>query len=153
MKKLMAASVLALLVLASSQQSASAWCHCKFGVGLNFEFSSGNNCCLWGAFRNGPTPDGWGPLCGPGGGPVAGPMADWYAPAPTPLQRPQSSPATSGGSAYAGYYYNPNPYYYQPQANPYQYANYPANNPFGYYLMSYPGAGYYSQGGMNFYGQ
>src|SRR6516165_8253943 len=81
MKKLMAASVLALLVLASSQQSASAWCHCKFGVGLNFEFSSGNNCCLWGAFRNGPTPDGWGPLCGPGGGPVAGPMADWYAPA------------------------------------------------------------------------
>src|SRR5947207_1787016 len=76
MKKLIAASVLALLVLASSQQSASAWCNFKFGVGLNFEYSGGNNCLLWGLHRSGQVPDGY--FAYYPQGPVAGPMADWY---------------------------------------------------------------------------
>jgi hypothetical protein len=159
MKKLVAASVLALLVLASSQQQASAWRHCKFSIGLNFECASANNSFLWGAYRNGPTPDaGFAPF-------MQGPVADgygpaWQAPAPVPAPpvRPGASPA-GPQNAYAGYYYYA-PYYY-PQAgyyynpyqyNPYQYAGYQANNPFNYYLMSYPGTGY-SQGGLNFYGQ
>jgi hypothetical protein len=152
MKKLLATSLLALTVLAGTEQSASAWCHFKFGIGLNMEFSSGNNCTAWGLFRNGQYPDGMGyPM-------FAGPMSDWYAPAPAPVSptpdpktpRPGSSYGAPGSGYAAGYY--PAPYYY-PQAGyyanyqygAYRYASYPSANPFNYYLMSYPGS-------MNFYG-
>jgi hypothetical protein len=147
MKKLMAASVLALLVLASSQQSASAWHSCRFSIGMNFECHGGGNCILWGLLRGGPSPEGWYPGLYDTG---HGPLAEWHAPAPTPVTpngRPQSSPAGAGQGAYAGYYYNP--YYYHPGQ---PYANYPTNNPYSYYLMSYPGARYNSAGTLNFYG-
>ncbi len=56
MKKFLTIGVLALVLLALPRQQASAWIKCNFSVGLNFNFESGNNCWLWGAFRNGQVP-------------------------------------------------------------------------------------------------
>lgn len=141
MKKLLVASVLALALVSGSQQQASAWSHFKFNIGMNVDWSTGNNCWLWGAFKNGQIPEGYGG--GPLGDHYAAPQAiysqpGFNAPAPTPMQR-QSAPATSS-SMMAGYY--PGNYYYpanygQGQYYPgsyYQQANYA---PATYYPMSY----------------
>ncbi len=133
MKKLLAASVLALALVAGSQQQASAWSHFKFGIGMNIDWSCGDNNLLWGVYRCGPTPQN----CG-------SPLAGYYAPTPSPAygQPSYSSPAPAqyqgapAGTQLAGY---PANYYYQ--GNSY----YPANNTQGasYYPMSYyPGANY-----------
>jgi hypothetical protein len=152
MKKLLAASALALALVAGIQQPASAWCHFKFGVGLNMEFSSGNNNLLWGLHKSGQVPDNM-------GGPMGG---EFYAPAPSPYSAPYagaSYPAQAStqmaayGSSYPAYYagnYYPAAYpanYTQPSSY-YQLANYPSNYAANYYLMSYP----HSAGGINFYG-
>ncbi|MBM4069284.1 MAG: hypothetical protein FJ271_10110 [Planctomycetes bacterium] len=56
MKKLLVVGALALAVVVLSERQASAWCHCKFGVGLNFDYQAGGNNWLWGAFKNGQPP-------------------------------------------------------------------------------------------------
>lgn len=70
MKKILVLGALALSIGLLSEQPASAWVNCKFGVGLNWNWQSGGNNFLWGAFRNGQPP---GPDCaygpGPGGHP------------------------------------------------------------------------------------
>ncbi len=149
MKQFLAASALAIVLIASAQQSASAWSSCKFGIGLNFECHSGNNCCLWGAFVNGPTPDhhGGGFDFGPppmmmmappdhGHGPAP---SEFFAPPPTPIPHtsaPATMPAPIAGSypasAAAGYIY-PASYY-------------PMTYPATYYPMTYGYYGYYGYG-------
>jgi hypothetical protein len=166
MKKLLAASVLALALVAGSQQPASAWCNFKFGVGLNMEFSSGNNNCFWGMFKSGQVPDGSGysPFVGGSpfgyaGGPFGGynspspyyasPDPGFTAPAPTPLPA-HPGPASQTG-AYASYYYPQTaPANYNQPANYYQYANY--SYPANYYPMSYAYPYYGYNYGFNFYG-
>src|SRR5262249_370664 len=56
MKKFLLMGVLALTLAALSQQSASAWVHWKFGIGMNIERQSGGNEVLWGVWRNGQPP-------------------------------------------------------------------------------------------------
>jgi hypothetical protein len=153
MKQFLAASGLAVLLLAGVQQSASAWCAFRFGIGLDVGFSCGNNCCLWGLYHNGqvPTPPCPFDLVGPGyggpGWPVYGfgfghtpPASHGYVPPagrsytpPTPANDfigPQPTPAPSSSS------------YLMPPASsaPAQTTGY--SYPAGYYPMSYP-AGYY----------
>ena len=122
MKKFLAASLLAVCLAAASQQQAGAWCNFKFGIGLNFAYSSGNNCGPCGLWHNGQVPAGWGmgmPGCD-GGAPYAGMMPGYgYA----AMQQP--------GYNYAGMMQQPG----------YNYAAAPAAAP--YQLMSYPGAGAY----------
>jgi len=59
MKKILTAGLLALSAALITDQQASAWVNAKFGVGLNWNWQSGGNNFLWGAFRNGqpPCPD------------------------------------------------------------------------------------------------
>jgi hypothetical protein len=144
MKKLLVASVLALALVSGSQQTASAWSHYKFSIGMNLDWSTGNNSWFWGLFRNGQIPDGYG----------GGPLGDYYAappvtysqpgfhaPAPTPVQR-QSAPGTPS-SMMAGY--PANYYYYQasypgsyyPQAQYYPMSYYQPSGFSYYYPMSY----------------
>ncbi|MCI0464046.1 MAG: hypothetical protein L0Z62_44495 [Gemmataceae bacterium] len=54
MKRFLVMSVLALGMVALSQQHASAWI--KLSIGFNFSFESGNNNLLWGFFRDGQLP-------------------------------------------------------------------------------------------------
>lgn len=56
MKKIMVLGLSALGLALLSQEQASAWVNCKFGVGLNWNWQSGGNNFLWGAFRNGQPP-------------------------------------------------------------------------------------------------
>jgi hypothetical protein len=148
MKRLLAASALALTVLAGSQQPASAWCNVKFGIGLNFECQTGNNCLLWGVYRNGQVPDGYG-FMPPPPALVPGP-SDFHAPAPTPVHSsimPQYYPApytapTSVAST-PSYPTNAPASYTYPAS---YYPSYPAT----YYPMSYS---YYGTYGSFSYGQ
>ena len=158
MKKLLAASVLALALVAGSQQQASAWSHFKFGVGLNVDWSCGDNNLLWGVYRCGPAPQNCGPLGGYYAPPAPTPQPFYFGqqpnnsapPAPAPAQY-QGAPAGHQVASYPQSYYYPGNAYY------------PASNSQGanYYPMSYyPGANYYypmsySNGyppGFSFYG-
>ncbi|HZZ80489.1 MAG TPA: hypothetical protein VFE62_18440 [Gemmataceae bacterium] len=56
MKKVLAIGLLAICAIALSEQQASAWVNSRFGVGLNWDISSGGNSVLWGAWRNGQPP-------------------------------------------------------------------------------------------------
>src|SRR5262249_49926676 len=60
MKKFLLMCLLALPWVALSQEKASAWCNMKFGCGLNFEFSSGGNNLLWGAYTSSQPPGFYG---------------------------------------------------------------------------------------------
>lgn len=84
MRKILVFSALALGVALASEQTASAWVNFKFGAGVNWNWQSGGNNFLWGAFRNGQPP---GPDCGPGYGyhPPGGPTF----PGPVPPYGPQ----------------------------------------------------------------
>lgn len=68
MKKFLTTGVLALALAAIATQESNAWVNSKFGIGLNWNYQSGGNNLLWGAFRNGQPPA---PDCGvcPGGMP------------------------------------------------------------------------------------
>ncbi len=133
MKHFLAASSLAILLAAGSQQSASAWCSFQFGIGMNVAFSCGGH-----GNRQGPPPyDLYGPGYGGGGGPIhAGymnpgyghsqmPATNFIAPAPTPLGTHSLAPTD----------------YVYPAAYPASYQ--PMSYPAGYYPMSY--YGYYGQ--------
>src|SRR5688572_5482034 len=62
MKKILMTGLLAISALALSQQEASAWINSRFGIGLNWDWLSGGNSFLWGAWRNGqpPGPEAYG---------------------------------------------------------------------------------------------
>jgi hypothetical protein len=156
MKQLLAASVLALSVLAGTQQTASAWCHSKFSIGLNWECTAGNNNLFWGAWRNGATPDPYGGGFGGGYGPGPGGPGPYDHGAPgTPFPYFGNAAPSSGAPSLPAQQQN------VPAPNPTQFANYNLQNnyypasysyPGSYYPMSYayPGNGYY---GYNYYGE
>jgi hypothetical protein len=154
MKKILVASALALALAAGTQQPASAWCSAKFSIGLNCEFSSGNNNLLWGLFKNGQVPDGYG----------GGPLGEFYAPVPTPVgPHGFTAPAPTPVQTPRSYYTPSSPLanypanYYYPQAYPANY--YPSTNYYYPMTYSYPANYYpmsYSHGlpyGYSFYGQ
>ena len=61
MKKILTAGLLAIAVIAMSQQQASAWICARLGAGVNLGWQSGDNCFGWfGMWHNGPFPDGSG---------------------------------------------------------------------------------------------
>ena len=138
MKKLVASGLLAVALLATSQQQASAWINARFGIGMNWEFSSGNNCLLGGLWSNGqaPGPMNFQPHWANGGDCYVGGFGH-----PGHAAAPYAAPYQYAAQPYAA------PYQYaaQPYANPYQLTSYP-----GYYQpMGYSGTGlgyYYTPG-------
>lgn len=136
MKKIIFAALVAVSVMAISNQHASAWVNSRFGVGLNWDVQSGGNNFLWGAWRNGQPP---GPEAfGGGGAPrFSGPMPQQgFAPQGYPAPMPQGFPpqppfnASTAEPPFAGQY-----------ASPYQFATYA--RPVYYY---YPNTYYYYDG-------
>src|SRR5207249_4894599 len=97
MKKILAMGITALSLALISEQQASAWVNWKFGAGINFNWQSGGNNFLWGAFRNGqpPAPDCCPPPCCPGGVPGCAPGC-----APGNRGYPGFPPYTSGEFQY-----------------------------------------------------
>jgi hypothetical protein len=145
MRKLLTAAALALVLAAATGHRASAWSNGKFSIGMNLEWNKGDNCFLWGAYRNGPAPDPYG---GPGWSSLPpshhGYYAGSYAPAPV------AGYPMPGNSALAGYpSYYPNSYY---PASYFQLATYPSAYPAGYYPMSYQPGYAYPPSAINFYG-
>jgi hypothetical protein len=136
MKKILAMGIAALSLALICEQQASAWCNWKFGAGINFNYQSGGNNVLWGAFRNGqpPAPDCCPPGCPPGVAPGCAPGFRGGYPGFPPYgpgefqyfgaqQRPQggdvgqlppTTPSTSGYGAYRPISYAPNAYSYYP---------------------------------------
>lgn len=53
MNKLFFACLAAVLGLAVCEQPACAWINSQFGIGMNWNYASGGNSFLCGAFRNG----------------------------------------------------------------------------------------------------
>ncbi len=146
MKKILIVGVLAIGMLASSQQEASAWVKSQFGIGLNWNWQSGGNSLLWGAWRNGQPggPEAFGghhhgyPQFGmpPGFAPGA------YQPTPQALPPqgffPQQGPNFSQPmmpSAVVPQGIEPAVSY---QGSPFQFANYP-RPVYYYYMPSYYG--------------
>ncbi len=108
MKKLLILSVPALALLAAGAPRASAWSHCKFGMGLNFERMGGGNSLFWGLARGDQPPPAFG---GMGGAPGFGglPVDGGYGPPvgieegiqtmPQPVPRiPAPTPVPNGGA-------------------------------------------------------
>ena len=56
MKNVLVAGMLAICVIAVSQQQASAWVNQKFGFGINWEMQSGGNSICKGLWHNGQPP-------------------------------------------------------------------------------------------------
>lgn len=56
MKRVVMMGVLALALVAVSEQKASAWHKFGFSVGMNISAEKADNNLLWGAYRNGPHP-------------------------------------------------------------------------------------------------
>jgi len=56
MKRILCTALAALGLLLGSQQQASAWHKCSFGVGLNLSCEGANNSVLWGVMKGGPAP-------------------------------------------------------------------------------------------------
>ena len=132
MQKVLTAGLLAIALIAASQQQASAWTNSKFGIGLNWERQSGGNNFFWGAWKNGqvPGPEAYqngGPFAAQGAAPYAAPYYTPYAAMPTP-QEAYAMPTAQPAYAPAGANYG----------SPYQLANYP--QPTYYY---YPTPSYY----------
>jgi hypothetical protein len=125
MKKIAMAGLIALGMIALSQQQASAWVNAKFGVGLNWQLQSANNNTLWGVYRNGqvPGPEAFGSHSSYGVPFGAVPYdAPPYAYAPMP-QTYDAPPQQYAGQQYSSpyqfatyprqvYYYYPTPSYY-----------------------------------------
>ena len=124
MKKVLATGLLAIALIAMSQQQASAWINARLGVGVNLGWQSGGNCFFWGVWHNGEHPGQaghhghhhgeWAPPVylpyvwvghhphGHASYPVPGPVDNF---AMTPFQSPTYTPPTY-------YYYYPASYYY-----------------------------------------
>ncbi len=127
MKKVLVAGMLAVCLVAVSQQQASAWCNHRFSIGFNWERQSGNNDFFWGFFHNGQVP---GPEMYHGG----------WSHSPSVVIAPQFYMLGAHGSLDMPNY---EPAYAQPGVNyaqPYQFATYPRP---AYY---YPAPPYYYYG-------
>ena len=126
MKKFVLAGLVALSVMAITQQQASAWINSRFGIGLNWHTQSGGNQILWGAWRNGQPP---GPEAYGYGGHhhQHSSMPTFYAPpaggfyGSAPYQAPMQGSFTQPTSY--GYYYT----------SPFQFANYTRPSYYHYY--------------------
>jgi hypothetical protein len=94
MKRLVVTSLLALAVLAGSQQKASAWCKFNCNLGLNICFESSGWWCSWAA---GCCPA---PCCGPSCCPAL-PNCPYGALAASPYAY-GGMPGYDGGMAYGG---------------------------------------------------
>ncbi|MFO0967647.1 MAG: hypothetical protein U0793_18965 [Gemmataceae bacterium] len=130
MKKVFLLGAIALTLTLAQTRQASAWCNFKFGVGLNLQWQSGDNSCLWGLHRSGPWP-------GSGGGYPYGEAAPFYfgaAPTMSPAGPSFEAPAPTM-SAY-GY---PAPALTYPTYNPYQNVSYGYYMPYYYYPTSWYG--------------
>jgi hypothetical protein len=165
MKKILVLGALALSIGLLSEQPASAWVNCKFGVGLNWNWQSGGNNFLWGAFRNGQPP---GPDCAyprGGGYPGHGPTFPGFTPyGPYDFQYfgqqpqgngngaqntniPAPAQAPPGGANQTSSYYYPSVYQAVNYSPAYYGYNYPYNYTSGYYN---PAQGYnYASGYYN----
>lgn len=136
MKKIALAGLVAIALIALSQQQASAWVNQRFSVGLNWHRQSGGNNFLWGAFRNGqpPGPEAFGGAQSFGAGqmPFAAPMPQGHG----------SHSSVPQGYAPQTVYYPPMPQanYAGQYASPFQFANYPRQT---YYYYYYPAPAYY----------
>src|SRR5688572_8902277 len=85
MKKILAAGLIAISMIAMTQQQASAWVQSRFSVVLNWDWQGAGNSFFWGLWRSGqiPGPPDGGGGYGPGfhGGPAM-PGAPFAAPVP-----------------------------------------------------------------------
>jgi hypothetical protein len=152
----MVAGFLALGLVLSSQQQASAWSKWSFNAGISVNYEGGNNSALWGMFRSGQVPgyptDVWQGFCAPqfgypgyggfgGYGGYGGYAVPYdHAAAPSGQQtQPATGPGTTQpqqnnkGETQAVYYNN---YNRQPTGN-----YYPTNN-YQYSNYGYSGYGY-----------
>ena len=130
MKKLLAFGLTAVVVALATTRPADAWVNCKFSVGLNWHFQSGNNSLLWGAYKNGQIPDFYGygyghPPHSVLGGPPAAPGQQpfpWFGQTQQQPTMPQASTgaAQAYGGGSGGYYY---PASYSGSAYPYSYGS------------------------------
>ncbi|MBI2806860.1 MAG: hypothetical protein HYX68_17920 [Planctomycetes bacterium] len=125
MKKFFASGMLAICLIALSQQQASAWINTRFGVGLNWQWQSGGNNLLWGAYRGAqpPGPEAFGGQHGHFHGysmsefPVEQSQGVYPMPTPAPAyQYPSASPAPFQFATY------PRPVYYYPAPTYYYYS-------------------------------
>ncbi len=165
MKKILAIGVLAIGMMAISQQQASAWVNTRFGMGLNFDWSSGGNTLLWGLIRDGqpgaPDHQSWLHERFKQNHP---PRAPYYYPQPQMVPAPVPAPAPGAPrsfeapvtpnqgfqtSPYAPQGYLPSPFapqyqtapfgvqsfYQMPYMAPGQFANYPMQQ--NYYYPQY----------------
>jgi hypothetical protein len=56
MKRFVTMCALAVALLGTTSQKASAWSKFNFGAGFNIGWESANTNCLWGAYKSGPAP-------------------------------------------------------------------------------------------------
>lgn len=101
-------------------QEANAWINFKFGVGLNWNWQSGGNNLLWGAFQNG-QPGGfegynpWHHHSQPGFG-----YPSFHAPIPAPAPMPSKGPSDgkTDSSSLPQSFYIPSPWDNRPHFRP-----------------------------------
>ena len=120
MKKLIGMSVVALAITLISMQEASAWSNIKFGVGMNFQWQTGNNGIGKHFWRNGPLPgqpvygygyQGYFPGHGGYGG--YGGHESFHAPMPMPAES-AAAPYQSNGFEAIPVHYHTESYYSHP---------------------------------------
>ncbi len=106
MKRILTLGLVALGLTLGTNQEASAWVNFKFGAGINWQWQSGNNNILWGAFRDGqvPGPEFFTGYGGCPGGNCGGFMPDqfqYYGGLPAGAQHAQApqTPAAAPNSA------------------------------------------------------
>jgi hypothetical protein len=124
MKKVLVAGMLAVCMIALSQQQASAWTNTRIGIGLNWGWSSGGNNLGWGLIR-GAQPPGPELYQGNPSYPQYGPFSQQSPQSSLPIQveQPTYQPSQAGPGMNYGtpyqfatyprpvYYYYPAPYY------------------------------------------
>jgi hypothetical protein len=154
-KKIVAFGLAALALMMMTQQQASAWKKCTFGVGLNLGWEGANNSVLWGVLKGGPGPGmdgGYGGFGDPGfgygahgfaSGPqpfgpggfepsYASPMNSAMPPSPELATPPARRMPQAPGSA--------QPVGYFPYADP-ALGYYPPTYAYGYPMYYYPAYG------------
>jgi hypothetical protein len=138
--KLIVAGALALGLVLTGQQEASAWTKWSVNAGISVNYEGGNNNFLWGMFRSGQVPGYPTDVCmtGPFGGaaPFIGPeyaygYAD-YGHAPVTTEPPVAQPSAKTNTQ--AVYYPNQPAAYYPNAGSYQYPayGYSYGNGYGY---------------------
>ena len=136
MNKLIVAGALALGLVLTAQQEASAWTKWSVNAGISINYEGGNNNFLWGMYRSGQVPgyptdvymgpyglaSSPAPLAGPdcAYGYPGYPLYGSAAPAPVTTETPVAAPKTSTQAIY----YPNQPAAYYPNAGSYQYPTY-----------------------------